>query len=268
MGVRRLTDAPLHVDRQLLDVPLASPARRLAAFGIDLAVLVVPTVLAALLFALLAVYVRDRAAFDAGWNLLTGRAATAEERRHALGDLLPALLLAEPRGLSHEIAALVEQRRMDDALARLADYDVRLTLGEDHAALPPRTIEVSVDDVIPGAVRGMAVFLVPAAYFTLFTWGRRGATPGKRVTGIRVVRLDGHRLSALEALERFVGYLEVPGTFFTGLIDLWKDPNRRMAHDRVVHTAVVLGDGAAPRGTLPRAADRVVRVESVEPSAQ
>jgi uncharacterized RDD family membrane protein YckC len=239
MGVRRLTDAPLRVASHLLDAPLASPRRRMVAFGIDVALLVVPTVVAAVAAALLALYVRDRPAFDAGWSLATGGAATAEAREQAVGRLLPVLLDAEAKGLPHEVAALVEAGRTEEALAKLADYDVRVTLGNDQAPLPAKTIQVSIDDVIPDIVRGLAVFFVPAMYFALLTRGPRGATLGKRLTGIRVVRLDGHPLSLLEALERFIGYLEVPGTLFVGLLDLWKDPNRRMAHDRVAHTAVV-----------------------------
>ena len=57
--------------------------------------------------------------------------------------------------------------------------------------------------------------------------------------GIRVVRLDGHRLSLMESFERFAGYLHIPGSLGIGLLDLWHDPNRRLPHDRAAHTAVV-----------------------------
>jgi uncharacterized RDD family membrane protein YckC len=80
---------------------------------------------------------------------------------------------------------------------------------------------------------------VGALYFTLLTRGRRGATLGKRLLGIRVVRLDGHRLSLMESFERFAGYLHIPGSLGLSLLDLWHDPNRRLPHDRTVHTAVL-----------------------------
>ena len=60
-----------------------------------------------------------------------------------------------------------------------------------------------------------------------------------RLAGIEVVRLDGHRLSWFESFERFSAYLHIPASMFVGLIDLWHDPNRRLAHDRAAHTAVL-----------------------------
>jgi hypothetical protein len=29
--------------------------------------------------------------------------------------------------------------------------------------------------------------------------------------------------------------VHIPGTMFLGVADLWRDPNRRLPHDRVVH---------------------------------
>jgi uncharacterized RDD family membrane protein YckC len=88
-------------------------------------------------------------------------------------------------------------------------------------------------------LRAAAVFGVGALYFTLLTRGRRGATLGKHLLGIRVVRLDGGRLSLRESFERFSGYFHIPSSLGLALLDLWHDPNRRLPHDRVVHTAVV-----------------------------
>ena len=59
---------------------------------------------------------------------------------------------------------------------------------------------------------------MPALYFVVLT--RRGATLGKRLAGIEVVRLDGHRLSWFESFERFSAYLHIPASMFVGLIEL------------------------------------------------
>ena len=118
--------------------------------------------------------------------------------------------------------------------------------------LEPRRVVVPLKEFIPPGIRAVALFGVPAVYFVLFTRGRRGATIGKRVLGIRVARLDGERLSWLEALERFIGYVDIPATLFLGLTDLWRDPNRRLAHDRTVHTAVFRVRRAVPAGVPPR----------------
>jgi uncharacterized RDD family membrane protein YckC len=47
-----------------------------------------------------------------------------------------------------------------------------------------------------------AIFLFRHAYFLFFELGPRGATPGKRITGIRVAARDGGRLSAEMVLAR------------------------------------------------------------------
>ena len=75
--------------------------------------------------------------------------------------------------------------------------------------------------------------------FTIFTAGRRQATPGKLLLGLRVLKLDGRPLTTWEGFERFGGYFISVGTFGLGLVDLWRDPNRRLAHDRVSNTVVV-----------------------------
>ena len=43
----------------------------------------------------------------------------------------------------------------------------------------------------------------------------------------------------MESFDRFGGYTQVPGTLFFGLTDLWRDPNRRLAHDRGANTVVL-----------------------------
>jgi len=80
---------------------------------------------------------------------------------------------------------------------------------------------------------------VPGLYFTLLCAGRRGRTLGKRLLGLEVVRLDGGRLSLVDGLERFGGYFGIAGTVGIGALDLWREPNRRPAHDRAAGTVVL-----------------------------
>jgi len=81
---------------------------------------------------------------------------------------------------------------------------------------------------------------------------------GKRIFGIRVVRLDGRPLGWWEGFERFGSYRVSIGTFGLGLLDSWREPNRRLAHDRISNTVVVRrvarqrsksGDGAEHENT-------------------
>jgi hypothetical protein len=240
--MRRLTDTPLHVQPALVGSLLASPARRMLAFAVDAALLVVPSVVTAAAIAGVFLWAGDRPAFDALRRLKAGGLDRAEIHR-ALRDLAPLLVRLECRGLPAEAVVATEERKLDRAAEILAEYDFQISLniseGEDEKPLGPRSVRVPVEKLIPPVARGIALFFVPAAYFSLFTCSRLRATPGKLLLGLRVARLDGEHLSLLEGVERFVGYLHIPATLFVSLLDFWRDPNRRLPHDRTVHTAVL-----------------------------
>lgn len=86
-------------------------------------------------------------------------------------------------------------------------------------------------------------------YAVLFIW-KTGATPGKQMMGIKVVRTDGHNLSLWQAFLR-----EVIGKFISGLVFmlgylwvLW-DKNRQAWHDHIAGSYVVTkipNDGKNP----------------------
>jgi len=81
--------------------------------------------------------------------------------------------------------------------------------------------------------------LLYGAYHCLF-WAQAGATPGKRLLGLRVVRAadDGQR-DLLHAALRCLGYLVSYFSFFIGfLASLW-DRERRGWHDHLAGTRVV-----------------------------
>lgn len=76
-------------------------------------------------------------------------------------------------------------------------------------------------------------------YFIALTVLGRGQTPGKRLLGIRVIRLDATPIGWWIALERFGGYA---ASFFSGLLGfaqlLW-DRNRQALHDKATGTVVI-----------------------------
>ncbi len=243
MAVRHLISDPFHVEPHLLGQPLASPSRRGFAFAIDAVILVVPTLVAGLAAAVLSFYLNDRAGFDAlrqvGRLGSSDPAVAAAEAR----ALVPVLVRLEAPGVPRAMAAAVEDGDLERAAQMIRDYNIvfSLQISEEfsEAAPPPKTVRFPVERLIPARIRAVALLGVPAFYFAAFARSRRGATLGKRLLGIRVVRLDGERLSWVEALERFVGYVHIPATAFVGVLDLWRDPNRRLPHDRTVHTAVL-----------------------------
>ena len=90
-------------------------------------------------------------------------------------------------------------------------------------------------------------------YFTFLTGFLRGRTPGKRLLGIRIVRLDGKPLGYWASFERFGGYAASLFTGFEGFLRILWDPNRQGLEDKLAETVVVV-DSAETRGQLERVA--------------
>jgi hypothetical protein len=77
-------------------------------------------------------------------------------------------------------------------------------------------------------------------YFTLMLVIGRGRTPGKRLLGLRVVRLrDGGAPTLWGSFERFAGYAAGLATGLLGFAQIFWDPNRQGIHDKIVGTVVV-----------------------------
>ncbi len=252
MATRRISDHPLHVLPEYVGAELGAPWRRILAFVLDALLLIVPTLAVGLGAAAAFLHHDDPAAYAALRLAVSGHGAAERTlgEHGFLRAMAPLLARQEARGLPPAAAAAVEEGDLDKAADLLAGYDINFGMSilpeEGHEPdLAPKTVMLKVEKLIPRGVRVIVLLGVPALYFAFFT--RRGATVGKWLAGLRVVRLDGEPLSWGESLERFAGYLHVPGTFFVSLRDMWHDPNRRMPHDRVVHTAVIRTVKAARR---------------------
>jgi hypothetical protein len=78
-----------------------------------------------------------------------------------------------------------------------------------------------------------------ALYFTTFTVLGRGQTPGKRLLGIRVIRLDGRPVGWWLSFERFGSYFASFSTGLLGFAQIFWDRNRQALHDKAVETVVI-----------------------------
>lgn len=76
-------------------------------------------------------------------------------------------------------------------------------------------------------------------YFTLFTWQWEGSTPGKRLAGIRVVRLNGKPISFRGSLERATGYTASVSLLGFGFFQYFWDRNCQTTHDKITETIVI-----------------------------
>jgi hypothetical protein len=78
-----------------------------------------------------------------------------------------------------------------------------------------------------------------ALYFTTFTVLGRGQTPGKRLVGTRVIRLDGRPVGWWLSFERFGSYFASFSTGLLGFAQIFWDRNRQALHDKAVETVVI-----------------------------
>ena len=111
MSPRTFTAEPLHVAAGMPGAPLASPLRRAIAFGVDLAVLIIPSVLIAVAAALLALSVSDPQAV-AGMRAHRRRSVHWSPRLVAFGSEKPGRICGYSRDAAwHQVPDLIEVKR-------------------------------------------------------------------------------------------------------------------------------------------------------------
>ena len=242
MTDRLLSDAALAPSPRLVGAPLASPTRRVIGFAFDCVVLIVPSIVVAVAASAAALFITDREAAHAIRTELRERPADHATHVATLGRIAPLLVRAEASGLPPSVAMAVHESDFTRAGEILSGYTLVYAIGDEKAA-QPGTIRLEIGRLVPTLLRGAALFGTAALYFTFFSSGRRRSTLGKRLTRTQVVKLDGEPLTMWESFERFGGYFASVGTFGLGLLDFWREPNRRLAHDRLSNTVVVRRGG-------------------------
>jgi uncharacterized RDD family membrane protein YckC len=149
--------------------------------------------------------------------------------------------VATPEGVTLEVTlAGVGSRFTAGIIDQLLRWALLLALVTVLAVLDARVIDDDLSGVAV-AVIVVAMFLVQFGYDVLFETLASGRTPGKRWTGLRVVKVGGAPVgfiaSALRNLLRIVDSL--PGFYLVGIISvLLTDKNQRFG-DVVAGTIVV-----------------------------
>ncbi len=130
-----------------------------------------------------------------------------------------------------------EKPKRDVASGELADVSTRF-------------IALFIDGIILGlitgvltrgglAVGGFASFVCGVIYQWYFLTQQDGQTPGKRIMGIRVVKVNGQPLEAADAIVRYIGYYINSFVFMLGWIWAMFDSDRQGWHDKLAGTVVV-----------------------------
>lgn len=180
--------------------------------------------------------------------LAEGDTSAAEELRPRLASTLARDSLD---GLRHDLRATEEENR---------EMKERVERAENRGIVA--TFTHFLDELGVG-------FGWSGLYFTAFLTLWRGQTPGKRITGVRVVRLNGQPMTLWTSFERFGGYAAGLVTGLLGFAQVYWDRNRQMIHDKIVETVVVRDRGApAPAPTVAAPPEPAIRAFAPYPSVR
>jgi uncharacterized RDD family membrane protein YckC len=104
----------------------------------------------------------------------------------------------------------------------------------------------SLVEILTGPiVTGLVTFLYILSYHVFF-WIIAGQTPGKALIGLRIVTLDGHRLTPWRAFIRFLAYFISAIPLYLGFLWVIIDDYRQGWHDKLAGTYVIYAWAARP----------------------
>jgi len=132
-----------------------------------------------------------------------------------------------------------------------------LTVGGDVIAFPlTKKYDLGMAEIADGLMKGqvdllqqVVVFLLVYSlvltllwgfYFVYFT-GSTGQTPGKKLMGIKVIRLNGsgREMDYKTAWTRFIGLTVSASALLLGFVWALFDPKRQTWHDKMAGTVVI-----------------------------
>lgn len=118
------------------------------------------------------------------------------------------------------------------------------------ADLGTRFIALIIDGFILGLITGLLFagarnaggfvgFVVGVIYQWYFLTQQNGQTPGKRIMGIRVIKVSGAPLQAADVIVRYIGYYVNSIVFMLGWIWALFDKDKQGWHDKLAGTVVI-----------------------------
>jgi hypothetical protein len=261
------------VAKELLGLPLASPTRRAVAMSVDLVLVGILAQAGGVFLGLVAVFLLIRASrrnerggfiresarlgvrlvagivlflvimkiWDVGESgiesaehaiaarVANGDNAQVECRREPVRqDSLPAFTSAED-----SLRSAIERLRAENQALGNESGCLRTNLERARENRGLRSFLGVISDDL-GLGFGWA-----AVYFTGCLAMLRGQTPGKKLMGLRVIRLDNKPLGWWISFERFGGYAASFSVGLIGFLQILWDRNRQGLHDKACETVVV-----------------------------
>lgn len=183
----------------------------------------------------------------------SARPASADSLARAYAAYTAAGDTAAARRIQPQLASLLARDSLDELRGELREAR------RENGQLAGR-VERAENRGILGSIKGLLDelgigFGWTGLYFTAFLTLWRGQTPGKKLAGVRVVRLNGQPMTLWTSFERFGGYAAGLVTGLLGFAQVYWDRNRQMIHDKIVETVVVRDRGTPqPAAAVPAAA--------------
>ena len=165
------------------------------------------------------------------------RPVTADSLARAYAAYVAAGDTAAARSIQPRLASILARDSLDELRGELrgAQAENRELAGRVERA-ENRGLVASITGLLDELGIG---FGWTGLYFTAFLTLWRGQTPGKKLAGVRVVRLNGQPMTLWTSFERFGGYAAGLVTGLLGFVQVFWDRNRQMIHDKIVETVVV-----------------------------
>jgi len=148
-------------------------------------------------------------------------------------------------------------RVIDGVLLAIVRFALLLPFGLTVASIPTAN-SANPLQAVTGAMRVAALssllsLVVNLAYEAYFV-STRGATIGKMVLGLKVVRADGTKVTKGLAVGRYFGMLVSDFTLLIGYVIAAFDPQKRALHDRMCDTRVVYANESVTQVALNKPA--------------
>lgn len=245
--IRRKFDfSHLQVDEKLKDQQLASFPRRTIAFALDWLIILLCTEFFSLLIPLGLLFLlfkkRLRTTLVKSRRLLKKNVSLADRKLEDL-EIDRQLRRQFRRYMTIYLYVIIYLPLLVAVIALLAFVTSIFSLDTYETAKASFSNSFSglfrpISD-LNDAVGLLVSFFGAFVYFTLFTWQWEGITPGKRLAGIRVVRLNGQPISFRGSLERATGYTASASLLGFGFFQYFWDRNCQTTHDKITETIVI-----------------------------
>lgn len=119
-------------------------------------------------------------------------------------------------------------------------FNLNNTIVDEANEYEPTESKYTILNWIKGVAAEFGIgFGWAALYFTALTGLLKGQTLGKKLLGIKIIKLDGSAMTTWESFGRYGGYGAGIATGLMGFLQIYWDPNRQAIQDKISETLVI-----------------------------